>query len=69
MEKIKNFIKELNCIQIILYIILMVIDIYILGIIDFIENKLYGFIFVVVNACLISIIKYGKNDKKYTKFQ
>lgn len=64
MEKIKNFIKELTRIQIILYIILMVIDIYILGIIDFIENKLYGFIFVVVNACLISIIGYGRTDKR-----
>lgn len=64
MEKIKNFIKELNCIQIILYIVLIVIDIYILGIIDFIENKLYGFIFVVVNACLISFIRYGRNDKR-----
>lgn len=64
MEKIKKFIKELNCIQIILYIILMVIDIYILGIIDFIENKLYGFIFVVVNVCLIFFIRYGRNDKR-----
>lgn len=63
MEKIKNIIKELNSIQLILYIILIIIDIYILGSIDFIEDKIYGVIFVVVNACLISFIRYARNDK------
>ena len=48
----------------ILYIILMVIDIYILGSIDFIEHKIWGALFVVVNACLIYFIKYAGKDKE-----
>ena len=40
----------------------MIVDIYILGSIDFIEHKLWGVLFLVVNACLIHFIKYaGKN--------
>lgn len=60
----KKFIKELNKTQLILYIILMIIDIYILGSIDFVEHKIYGVLFVVVNACLITFIKYSRKDKK-----
>jgi hypothetical protein len=60
-EKIKNQIKELSKLQLFLYFILMVIDIYLLGTIDFIEHKLYGVLFVIINACLISFIKYGRN--------
>lgn len=65
MEKIKKFIKKLNKIQIVLYIILIAVDIYILGSIDFIEYKILGVLFVVVNICLNSFIRYGgKNDEK-----
>ena len=65
MEKIKKFIKKLNKIQIVLYIILIVVDIYILGSIDFIEHKILGALFVVINVCIISFIKYGgKGNKK-----
>ena len=64
MKKIKEFLKKLNIIQIVLYIILMGIDIYILGIIDFIELKLYGVLFVVVKTCLITFIKYGGKNSK-----
>ena len=64
MKKIKDFIKNLNKIQIFLYFVLIIVDIYILGSIDFIKYKLYGFLFVVVNACLISFIKYGGKNKK-----
>lgn len=64
MEKFKDFLKNLNKIQIALYVFLMVIDIYILGSIDFIEHKIYGVLFVVVNVCLISFIKYGGNNNK-----
>lgn len=64
MKKIKEFFKKLNIIQIVLYVILMGIDIYILGSIDFIEHKLYGVLFVVLNTCLITFIKSGgKNNK------
>lgn len=65
MEKIKKFLKELNKIQIILFIILIIVDIYILGNIDFIEHKIRGVLLVVINICLISFIRYGgKNDEK-----
>lgn len=64
MEKIKEFIKNLNKIQIFLYLILIVADIYILGNIDFLRHKLYGVLFVIINACLISFIKYGGNNNK-----
>ncbi|MBE6160367.1 MAG: hypothetical protein E7157_04920 [Lactobacillales bacterium] len=60
----KKYIKELNKTQLVLYIILMIIDIYVLGSIDFVEHKIYGVLFVVINACLISFIKYGGKDKK-----
>ena len=64
MKKFKEFFKKLNIIQIVLYVILMGIDIYILGSIDFIEHKLYGVLFVVLNTCLITFIKSGgKNNK------
>ncbi len=63
MKKIKVFLKKLNKIQMIFYVLLFVADIYILGSVDFISNKLYGFLFVVINACLISFIKYGKSSK------
>ena len=63
MEKIKKFINNLNKIQIILYVILIVADIYILGSVDFIEHKLYAVLFVVINMCLISFTKFGgKNN-------
>lgn len=64
MEEIKEFLKKLNIIQIVLYVILMGIDIYILGSIDFIKHKLYGVLFVVVNTCLITFIKYGGKNSK-----
>ena len=65
MEKVKKFLKELNKIQIVFYIILIVVDIYILGSIDFIEHKILGVLFVVVNICLNSLIRYeGKNDER-----
>jgi uncharacterized membrane protein YkgB len=64
MEKIKKFINNLNKIQIILYVILIVADIYILGSIDFVRHKLYGILFVVMNACFISFIKYGGKKNK-----
>ena len=64
MEKIKKFIKKLNKIQIVLYIILIAVDIYILGSIDFIEHKILGVLFVVVNICLNSFIRYGIIDYK-----
>lgn len=64
MQKIKNLIKQLNTIQLILYIVLMIIDIYVLGSIDFINNKIYGILFVVINTCLIVFIKYGGKDKR-----
>ena len=64
MRNIKEFFKNLNKIQIILYVILMVADIYILGSIDFIKYKLYGVIFVIINACLIAFIKCGGTNKK-----
>ena len=65
MEKVKKFLKELNKIQIVLYIILIAVDIYILGSIDFIEHKILGALFVVINVCIISFIKYGgKVNKK-----
>ena len=67
MEKIKKFIKKLNKIQIVLYIILIAVDIYILGSIDFIEHKILGTLFVVVNICLISFIRYGIIDYKKEK--
>jgi len=51
--------KNLNKVQIFLYVVLMLIDIYILGIVDFIEHKLYAVLFVVINMCLISFIKFG----------
>ena len=60
----KKIIKDLNKIQIISYIILMIIDIYILGSIDFVEHKIYGVLFVVINSCLITLIKYSVKDKK-----
>jgi hypothetical protein len=62
-EKIKKQIKELSKLQLCLYFILMVIDIYILGTIDFIEHKLYGVLFITINACLILFIKYGRNKR------
>lgn len=64
MEKMINIIKELNITQLVLYIILMIIDVYVLGIVDFIEHKLYGVLFVVVNACLIFIIRCCQKNKK-----
>lgn len=64
MGKIKEIFLNLNKIQIILYVILMVVDIFILGSIDFIEHKLYGVIFVVINACLIAFIKCGGTNNK-----
>ena len=64
LEKVKKFLKELNKIQIVLYIILIVVDIYILGSIDFIEHKILGVLFVEINACIIFFIKYGKGNKK-----
>ena len=65
MEKVKKFLKELNKIQIVLYIILIAVDIYILGSIDFIKHKILGVLFVVINVCIISFIKYGgKVNKK-----
>lgn len=64
MDKLKKIIKELNVMQLILYAALMIIDIYILGSIDFVEHKLYGVLFVVVNACLITFIQYGGKEKK-----
>lgn len=64
MKKIKEFIKNLNKVQLILYIMLMIIDIYILGSVDFIKYKIYGFLFVVINVCLISFIRYGGKDKE-----
>lgn len=67
MEKIKKFIKKLNKIQIVLYIILIAVDIYILGSIDFIEHKILGVLFVVVNICLNSFIRYGIIDYKKEK--
>lgn len=67
MEKVKKFLKELNKIQIVLYIILIAVDIYILGSIDFIEHKILGTLFVVVNICLISFIRYGIIDYKKEK--
>ena len=60
----KKIIKDLNKVQIISYIILMIIDIYILGSIDFVEHKIYGVLFVVINTCLITLIKYSVKDKK-----
>ena len=60
----KKIMKDLNKIQIISYIILMIIDIYILGSIDFVEHKIYGVLFVVINSCLITLIKYSEKDKK-----
>lgn len=60
----KKFMKELNKTQLVFYLILMIIDIYILGSIDFVENKIYGVLFVVINACLITFIKYSGNGKK-----
>lgn len=51
---------RLNKIKIVLYLILMTIDIYILGVIDFIDHKLYGVLFVLLNFCLITFIKCGK---------
>lgn len=48
----------------ILYVVLILIDIYILGSIDFIEHKIGGVLFVVVNACLIHFIKYAGKDKE-----
>jgi len=60
----KKIIKDLNKVQIISYIILMIIDIYILGSIDFVEHKIYGVLFVVINSCLITLIKYSVKDKK-----
>lgn len=59
MRNIKDFFKTLNKMQISLYVILMAVDIYILGNIDFVEHKLYGVLFVVLNSCLITFIKYG----------
>jgi len=67
LEKIKKFIKKLNKIQIVLYIILIAVDIYILGSIDFIEHKILGVLFVVVNICLNSFIRYGIIDYKKEK--
>ena len=67
MEKVKKFLKELNKIQLVLYIILIAVDIYILGSIDFIEHKILGTLFVVVNICLISFIRYGIIDYKKEK--
>ena len=67
MEKVKKFLKELNKIQIVLYIILIAVDIYILGSIDLIEHKILGTLFVVVNICLISFIRYGIIDYKKEK--
>lgn len=60
----KKIMKDLNKVQIISYIILMIIDIYILGSIDFVEHKIYGVLFVVINSCLITLIKYSGKDKK-----
>lgn len=48
----------------ILYVLLMLADIYILGSIDFIEHKIWGVLFVVVNACLIHFIKYAGKVKE-----
>ena len=60
----KKIMKDLNKVQIISYIILMIIDIYILGSIDFVEHKIYGVLFVVINSCLITLIKDSVKDKK-----
>jgi len=60
----KKIMKDLNKVQIISYIILMIIDIYILGSIDFVEHKIYGVLFVVINSCLITLIKYSVKDKE-----
>lgn len=59
MQKFKAFLKSLSLVQIFLYVALMAADIYILGCVDFIEHKLLGVAFVVLNACLITLIRYG----------
>lgn len=64
MDKLKNFLKSLNRVQITLYIILAITDVYFLGITDFIEHKLYGILFVVINACLIWLIKHKISNKQ-----
>jgi len=56
--------KKKKLVKFMLYAILMVADIYILGSVDFIEHKIWGVLFVVVNACLIEFIKYAGKDKK-----
>ena len=60
-EKVKKHIKELNRIQILLYLILIIVDIYILGIVDLIGLKMY--LFILINYCLIYFIKYGAKGK------
>ncbi len=65
--KIIKYIRSnysIKPIKIILYFVLMCIDIYVLGVIDFIEHKLYGVLFVVINACLIAFIRYGGRKKR-----
>ena len=61
-EKVKKIVKELNRMQILLYVVLIIVDIYILGIVDLVGLKMD--LFILINFCIISFIYYGAKGKK-----